>query len=198
MNLLNFTILIYILIGYFLGRRFPFCYETVIRFWYGIKSIPYWKVYFVEGGKIIDDKIVKKSKDFVSRGDKKYYMYHNVDEDSVSADDKINEVIGDKKKDGVKKKIKYTPHIILDGLESVFFNTNNLNPLVFNEDGIVPSYNNPALYASMIMDAKQSNLISDNSQLIAEFKRYVTLVMIVLALAVAGIMWLLQNNFIGG
>jgi len=168
-------ILFYLIFGYILGRKIPFSTRTVKRLFYSIRRIPYWIVYIVEGGKILDDLMIKKSKSFFINEGYKYSLLI-------------------KNKEGQS----FTPHIILDGYETVFFNKNNINPLIFKEKDIEPGYNDPEMFATLCGNREIQNSISDSQKLITELKRYIMIAMIVISLAMAGIMWFLMGGMGGG
>jgi len=174
MNAFEITIIVYLILGYILGRKLPLNVMTFQKLVYGIRGIPYWYVNIISGGKVEETKIVKKSKEFFSYDGGKYYMYAN-DND-----------------------IKYTPYLIIWGQEHVFFNKNNLNPLNVKERDIEPEYNNPSIFASMINNREIQNSISDSSLLINELKRYILISMIVVSAIMTGIVYLLLNYSPGG
>lgn len=183
------TVLFYLILGYVLGRKLPFSISTIRKIYYSIKRIPYWFVYIVEGGKIIDTLMIKKEKNYFNYGSptKKYSLLIKGG----------NEEGQESKEENKKKGQSYTPYIILDGYECVFYNKNNINPLIFKEKDIEPGYNDPEMFATLCANRELQNSINDSAELLNDIKRYILISMIVVALAIAGIMWFLMPK-VGG
>lgn len=159
----------FVVLGFLLGKKIPLSKDGWRKFWYNRKGIAYYIVYIMQAGSIIHEGMVKKSFPAFSYDGGRYLTF---------------------KKNPIGK--NYTPSVSKDGQDIMFYNKNNTNPLDFQTTRIIASHNDPVVFQTIIKDSSIQQALSPEMDL-SELKRYLLIMMAILALAVTGIMWYLTK-----
>lgn len=157
-----------ILWGFLLGKIIPVKIQAWRKWWYNRRGIMYFIVYMITAGKVTDKLLIKQDQ---------LQFTHNKGEFLTFKKDPIT---GN----------SFTPGLEWDGEKVVFYNTNNTNPIEFQETRAVETVNDPIIFKTIIEDESIRQALSPEFD-ISELKRFILMAMIVVAGVISLILWLL-------
>ena len=160
-----------ILWGFLLGKFIPTNKDNWLKWWYNRRGVAYWIVTILEAGKVIHRGLVKQNKTSFTY-DKGRYVTNCWN----AAEGK-----------------HYSPTLDYFGEKIMFFNKNSTNPLEIQETRIIPSHNDPEKFQAIIEDTSIRQALGPEID-ISTLKRFIFITMAILALAIAGIMFLLLQG----
>ena len=91
-------------------------------------------------------------------------------------------------------KKEYIPYIDLYGEKLIFHFKDNMNPLEFKKEIIEPAKNDPRRFASMILNKDIRDATAPSLDEFISLKRFILLSMAIVALTIAGVMYLLLKG----
>lgn len=160
----------FLLWGFLLGKIIPLKITAWRKWWYNRRGIAYFSIYMLQAGKLIHKGMVKQINKEFSFDKGRYLTY---------------------KKDPISG-VSSSPSIDIDGEDSIFYQTNNTDPLEFQETRIIPSHNDPKIFQTIIEDNSIAQALSGEID-ISALKRYILITMGIMGLAIAGLMWFLTK-----
>lgn len=164
------TLLIFVLlIGIFIGRKAPMTRNALRQWLYNRRHIPYFVCHLIENNSIISTATVQESQGSYEYKDNTYFLF-------------------DKEKES-----SHVPYLNIHGLQIVFHNKNNVNPLTFKERAVEPAYNDPQIFTSFIRNKDIGNVIHDRGGDLSVIKRYIVIAMIAIGAGMAALVYLFLN-----